>query len=134
VAALAIGGYVFLGRSGHFEPAADKMIESPFPPAHSRSGLTPRPPGPGAFPPGAIVREQAVVDLNTASLTEIETLPGITPDYARKIIAGRPYQKIDDLTRAGIPRQIVEEISPPAVIRLTERGSPPPSVPRRNKP
>jgi DNA uptake protein ComE-like DNA-binding protein len=72
-----------------------------------------------------IVRQMAVVDLNAASLAELETLPEITPAYAQKIIAGRPYRSMSDLERAGIPHQIVENISPPAIIRLTERGSPP---------
>jgi DNA uptake protein ComE-like DNA-binding protein len=78
--------------------------------------------------PVPIGREMAVVDLNAASLAELETLPDITPDYARKIITGRPYQSMSDLERAGIPRKIVENISPPAIIRLTQRGSPPPDV------
>jgi DNA uptake protein ComE-like DNA-binding protein len=78
--------------------------------------------------PVPIVRQMAVVDLNAASLAELETLPGITPDYAQKIIAGRPFRAISDLERAGIPHQLVLEISPPAIIRLTERGSPPPAA------
>jgi DNA uptake protein ComE-like DNA-binding protein len=73
----------------------------------------------------------AVVDLNVASLAELETLPEITPAYAQQIIAGRPYRAMSDLERAGIPHQVVEQISPPAIIRLIERGSPPgsPSTP-----
>jgi DNA uptake protein ComE-like DNA-binding protein len=78
--------------------------------------------------PVPIVREMKVVDLNTASLAELETLPDITPDYARNIISGRPYRSMSELERAGIPHQIVENISPPAIIRLTERGSPPPDL------
>ena len=30
-----------------------------------------------------------------------------------------------DLARTGIPRNILDEISPPAMIRVTQRGSPP---------
>jgi len=37
------------------------------------------------------------LNINTASLDELETLPGIGPETGRKIIAGRPYRKIDEL-------------------------------------
>lgn len=37
------------------------------------------------------------LDLNTASAKELETLPGITPQLAQKIIANRPYRVTRDL-------------------------------------
>jgi hypothetical protein len=63
-----------------------------------------------------------VVDLNSATLAELETLPGVTPDYANKIIAGRPYRSIEEVERAGIPRSLLEQIVPPGIIKLTEDG------------
>jgi DNA uptake protein ComE-like DNA-binding protein len=59
----------------------------------------------------------SVVDVNTASLTEIETLPGITAEQARQIVAGRPYQSIVDLQRAGISIDTLRRISPPAIVQ-----------------
>ena len=38
-----------------------------------------------------------IVNVNTASARELETLPGIGPALATLIIAGRPYESIKDL-------------------------------------
>jgi DNA-directed RNA polymerase subunit RPC12/RpoP len=40
-----------------------------------------------------------LVDLNTASPAELQTLPGVGPVLSRRIIEGRPYESIDELTR-----------------------------------
>ena len=45
----------------------------------------------------------ALVNLNTASLQELQTLPGIGPERALSIVALRPIQQVETLTRiAGI--------------------------------
>lgn len=96
----------------------------------------------GAVGPGAPRRQPIkIVDLNNGTLAELETLPGITPDDARKILAGRPYRAMRDLERAGIAHEIVEQISPPAIIWLNDKGEPaaapkrgPLSAPKESKP
>lgn len=50
----------------------------------------------------APVRAQKLVDLNSASREEIESLPGIGEKMADEIINHRPFGKIDDLLQ--IPR------------------------------
>ena len=56
--------------------------------------------------------KKKLVDLNTATQAELEGLKGIGPALAKKIIAGRPYKSVDELTKAGIPAKTVEELKP----------------------
>jgi DNA uptake protein ComE-like DNA-binding protein len=50
------------------------------------------------------------VDLNSAKESTLEEVPGIGPVYAKKIVAGRPYKSVDDLTKAGVPAATVDKI------------------------
>jgi hypothetical protein len=93
----------------------------------------------GAVPTRPQVRYFKNVDLNSASLADLETLPGITPAYAQKILAGRPYSSMQELERLGIPREILDQLSPPAIISLKGRGGPlampgPPPTPTQTQP
>ena len=51
------------------------------------------------------------VDLNTASQKELEDLPGVGPATAKKIIAGRPYSAVDDLSKAGVSKSTIGKIA-----------------------
>ena len=39
------------------------------------------------------------VDVNNADLKTLETLPGVSPTLAKKIVSGRPYHKLSDLAQ-----------------------------------
>ena len=81
------------------------------------------------------VKTVPVVELNSATLDQLQTLPGVTRECAARIVAGRPYHVFGDVvTRAGIPAAIVDHLSPMAFIRSVERepSSPePPLAPAR---
>jgi DNA uptake protein ComE-like DNA-binding protein len=54
-----------------------------------------------------------IVNVNTATQKEIETIPGIGKVIAKQIIAGRPYKRIEDLLRVdGIAEFTLGKIRP----------------------
>jgi DNA uptake protein ComE-like DNA-binding protein len=65
----------------------------------------------GAAEPKAAAKAAAKLDLNTATEAQFQELPGVGSAYAKKIIAGRPYKSVDDLSKAGIPAATVGKIS-----------------------
>jgi competence protein ComEA len=60
--------------------------------------------------------QENLVNINTASLSELDKLPGIGPVYGQNIIDHRPYSKIEDLTekdvlKASVFEKIKDEIT-----------------------
>lgn len=53
------------------------------------------------------------VNINTATLTELETIPGIGEVLAKQIVAHRPYTSIDQLVAIrGIGPSSIEQLRP----------------------
>jgi len=51
------------------------------------------------------------VNINMATVEELDTLPGIGPAMAERIIEGRPYGNVDDITRVkGIGEATFEKL------------------------
>jgi DNA uptake protein ComE-like DNA-binding protein len=49
------------------------------------------------------------VDVNHASVAELETVPGMTPTWATRIVRYRPYRTKQDLVDQGIVSRVVYE-------------------------
>jgi len=53
------------------------------------------------------------LDINTASIDELQTIKGIGPVIAARIVAGRPYKSVDELEKIrGIGPKTLEKIRP----------------------
>ena len=50
-------------------------------------------------------------DINTASVDQLRTVPGIGDTYARRIVSGRPYSSKHELVTKGIlPRNVYDKV------------------------
>jgi DNA uptake protein ComE-like DNA-binding protein len=91
-------GLLFAPSLGH--------AQAPKAPAGDKPAATK--PAPTDTKPAA---KPALVDLNSASQADLEALPGIGEAYAKKIMAGRPYAKKDQLvSRKIIPAATYQKI------------------------
>ena len=53
-----------------------------------------------------------LVDINNATQKELEGIKGVGAATAKKIIAGRPYKSVDELSKAGLSAKAVDSIKP----------------------
>jgi competence protein ComEA len=65
------------------------------------------------------------VDLNNASLEELKTLPTVSEEYAKKIIAHRPYKSKGELvTKAGLPEGVYQAVKNKVEMQTPRKPAP----------
>jgi competence ComEA-like helix-hairpin-helix protein len=97
IAVSLLTSVVFLGRS----IGVPKLFKSRTPVAKQSSPITRHEEG------------SLRVNINTATIEELKTLPGIGPAKARLIVANRPYQSVEDLAKLqGIGQRLATDLRP----------------------
>ncbi len=56
------------------------------------------------------------IDINSATDKELERLPGIDAAAAQKIIEGRPYASVSDLSHAGFTPAQIRKLAPRVLV------------------
>jgi len=58
-------------------------------------------------------KRSLIVNLNTASAKELESLPGVASSRADQIIAHRPYKSVDELSQVkGMTPRVIDQLRP----------------------
>ena len=92
------------------EVAAQSSQPSPTAPA--------RPPTASTATPAPASGQGALIDINSASSDQLQTLSGIGPARAEAIVKGRPYRGKDELHRKSIiPESVYESIKDKIIAR-----------------
>lgn len=90
--ALSDGEHLYVPRRGETPPPTEPPLVRSFRAPQETGGL---------------------VDVNTATLAQLEALPGIGPALAQRIVEHRPYRSVDDLLEvSGIGPATLEKIRP----------------------
>jgi competence protein ComEA len=108
-----------LAKAGVSKATIDKLRSGAMVSAAAAAHPTPAsaPPVTAASKAGTTATKAAgPVDLNTASLQDLEELPGVGEATAKKIVTGRPYASVDDLAKAGVSKSTIEKLRSGAMV------------------
>jgi DNA uptake protein ComE-like DNA-binding protein len=81
-------------------------------------------------PAPALAAKADKIDINSASQADLESLPGVGAATAKKIIAGRPFSSVSDLSRVGVSADTIAKIKP---LVKAGRGSAPAAEPAKTE-
>lgn len=127
--AVALIGDVFMGASlaQTTSPAANTKAQQTS--SSAKTAQTPPQSGKSATKAPA----SKLIDINSATVEQLKTLPGINDGLAKKIVEGRPYRVKTDLVRKNtIPQAAYNKIAGLVIARQT--AAPKPKASAQNAP
>ena len=72
-----------------------------------------------------VAAKKEPMDINSASVDDLKTLPGVGETYAAKIVKGRPYSGKDDLTKKKIlPAKTYDGIKEMIIAKQAKKEEP----------
>ena len=82
--------------------AGPVLAAEPATSTHAQAPGAMAPAKPTMSPDAAVTPKSGMVDINSASASDLKALPGVTDTEAAKIVQGRPYKEPSDLVSKKI--------------------------------
>jgi len=120
LAAVAIAGLIAApayAQTPQSSPSAPAAKATPAPAARPKAAAPAAPPKAAA--PATAAKPEKIINLNTATADELDTIPGIGEKRSAAIIAGRPYTATVQLVSKKVLTQgIFDKVKPYVTVKL----------------
>lgn len=119
IAATLAGSFLAAVSGPSFAQApAPSTSTTPAKPAVTAPPSTAKPSAPASGSATAAKPAATLIDINSATVAELQALKGVGPARAEAIVKGRPYKGKDDLTQKNIvPSNVYNDIKDQIIAR-----------------